>query len=99
MPSRDNAIELLPEFNLFRGRRLRQSLVPQFPDGDPLDTGVYSSDDPPPNEKKPPGGRPPSPAEFPTDVPAPSPHDVPAWEPVDDPPPDPDEAPKPRPIP
>jgi len=106
MPVRDNVFALLLNATEWRGRGGRQSLVPQFPNGDPLDVARLDAlrpevngdlDDP---QEEPPIKRPPSLPEFPTDVPANEPHDVPAWEPVDDPPPETGEPqPKPRSIP
>ena len=93
MPSRGNAFTFLTDETPWVGRGSRHALLPQHPDGDPLEM----NDEP---RENPPRERPPSFPEFPTDVPAPEPHDVPAWEPVDDPPPDPGgPQPKPRSIP
>lgn len=93
MPSAGNVFALLPDDSAWRGRGLRHSLVPQHPDGDPLEMNDE------PKKDLPSKGPTPLP-DYPTDVPAPQPHDVPAWEPVDDPPPDPGAPqPKPRPIP
>jgi hypothetical protein len=106
MPARDNVFALLLDATDWRGRGRRQSLIPHFPSGDPLEVAQLEATrlkengglvDP---QEEPPNRRPPSLPDFPTDVPANEPHDVPAWEPVDDPPPDTsDPQPKPRPIP
>src|SRR5262245_25658241 len=98
-PTHDADFDVLDCGNKWRGRRSRQSLVPEVYDDDPLEEVAADAKPKPPAPKK----RESSPVKketlpTPSDVPPPTPTDVPAPEPWDIPPPDPKD-PRPKSIP